>query len=83
MIRRIAVSAALAAAALAAPASAVGACTPSTPEVTLGGCVDVVCLKLCVTQIEVDPQCSLDRPAPLAVQWVCSQVEQQYLVIGG
>ncbi len=86
MIRRVAASAALAVAALAAPASA-GAevCTPSAAGVTLGGCVHVVCLKLCVTQIEVDPRCSLDldRPLPLPVQFVCSQIEQQFIPIGG
>lgn len=84
MIRRLALSAALGAAALATPASA-GAevCTPSAAGVTLGGCVHVVCVKLCVTQVEVDPQCSIDRPVPLAVQSVCTRVDQQLVVVGG
>lgn len=84
MIRRAAASAALAVAALTAPAHAgAEACTPSAAGVTLGGCVHVVCVKLCVTQIEVDPQCSIDRPAVLVVHSVCSQVDQQFVVIGG
>ncbi|HVF04303.1 MAG TPA: hypothetical protein VNA20_05650 [Frankiaceae bacterium] len=85
-MRRILAFAALTAtaalAAPAAPASAVGACTPSLGGTTAGGCVDVVCLKLCVWRIDVDPQCSLDRPAPAPVATACSRVDQQFFSVG-
>lgn len=84
-MRRILAIAVLAgAAALASPAAAgPRACTPSYDSTTVGGCVDVVCLRLCVPQVEVDPQCSLDRPAPLPVHSACALVDRQEVVVGG
>lgn len=72
------------AAALATPASAgPRVCTPAYEGTTVGGCVDVVCLKLCVLQIEVDPQCSIDRPAPQPVHDACAAVDREHRQIGG
>jgi hypothetical protein len=83
-VRRILALAVLAGtAALAAPASAIGACTPSHDGTTVGGCVNVVCLRLCVTQVEVDPQCHVNHPVSLPVSAACSLVDRQYVVIGG
>ena len=83
MRRTLALLALAATAALASPAQAgPRACTPSTGSTTVGACVDVVCLKLCVTQIEVDTECSLDRPVPLPVYSACAQLNR-HIVIGG
>lgn len=72
------------AAALATPAAAgPRACTPSYGSTTVGGCVDVVCLRLCVPQVEADPQCSIDHPVPMPVSAACSQVDRQHVVVGG
>lgn len=84
MRRTLALLALAATAALASPAQAgPRVCTPSVDSTTVGGCVDVVCLKLCVTQIEVDPQCSINHPVPMPVYSACSLVNRQYIVIGG
>jgi hypothetical protein len=83
-MRRILALTVAAVAMVAVPASAgPRVCTPSYEGTTVGGCVDVVCLKLCVNQVDVDPQCHIDRPAPLVVHSVCSAVDRQYVQIGG
>lgn len=83
MIGRLALAAALAGAALATPASAGAEVCTSDAGLTVGGCVHVVCIKLCVTQIEIDPQCSIDRPVPMPVYSACSRIDQQLIQIGG
>ena len=84
MRRTLALAALAGTAALASPATALPrVCTPSVGSTTVGGCVDVVCLKLCVTQVEVDPQCTIEHPTPRPVSTVCSTVDSQYVVIGG
>lgn len=84
MRRTLALVALAVTAALASPAQAgPRVCTPSAGTTTVGACVDVVCLKLCVTQIEVESECSIGRPVPLPVYSACSFVDRQDHVIGG
>ena len=81
MIRRLALSAVLAAAAFATPASAGTEVCPR-PTVPAGACVHVVCLKLCVTEIEVDPYCSVPGlPSPAAE--ACADPDARFVPIGG
>lgn len=83
-MRRILAFAVLAAtAALAAPASAgTRVCTPTYDETTVGGCVEAVCLKLCVWRIDVDPQCSINRPTPTPVASACSRIDAHFISVG-
>ena len=83
MRRTFALAALALSAALAAPAGAVEACTPSAAGVTVGGCVRAVCIKLCATEVSVDPQCEIDRPAPVVVHDTCAYVDGQFLPIVG
>ncbi len=70
-------------AALATPAAAgPRVCTPSYDHTTVGGCVTVVCLTLCVPQVDVDPQCSVNHPTPMPVSAACSLVNRQHVSVG-
>lgn len=84
MRRTLAFAALAAAALLSTPASAAPrVCTPEHDSTTVGGCVDVVCLTLCVPQVEVDPRCSINHPVAMPVSAACAFVDRQHVVVGG
>ena len=83
MRRTLALAVLAGTAALATPAAAgPRVCTPSVDGTTVGGCADVVCLRLCVLQVDVDPQCSINHPTPMPVSAACSHVDRQYVSVG-